>query len=126
MIQGIRSSDTPEGRINSRLRHLPTWNPYSDLGLIVYKATFPIFPEPEIYLPEGTDLRLKLDKAIARAGHGGAACDRHRGLSPPTTFEWQEFSHTIPTRTTTTTTVPRRPHQSGFRRIARASGRRIP
>ena len=60
VIQGIRSSDTPEGRINSRLIHLPTYNPYSDLGLIVYKATFPIFPEPEIYFPAGTDLRLKL------------------------------------------------------------------
>src|SRR5271165_7330583 len=59
-IQGIRSSDTPEGRINSRLRHLPTYNPYSDLGLIVYKATFPIFPEPEIYYPAGTDMRLRL------------------------------------------------------------------
>ena len=64
-IQGIRSSDTPEGTINSRLRHLPTYNPYSDLGLIVYKASFPIFPEPEIYLPAGTDLRLELEKPIA-------------------------------------------------------------
>src|SRR5271166_4082509 len=60
VIQGIRSSDTPEGTINSRLRHLPTYNPYSDLGLIVYKATFPIFPEPEIYYPAGTDMRLRL------------------------------------------------------------------
>src|SRR5271169_4803696 len=60
VIQGIRSSDTPEGRINSHLIHLPTYNLYSDLGLIVYKATFPIFPEPEIYYPAGTDLRLKL------------------------------------------------------------------
>ncbi len=64
VIQGIRSSDTPQGRINSRLIHLPTWNPYSDLGLIVYKATFPIFPEPEIYFPAGTDLRLKLTAPI--------------------------------------------------------------
>jgi LssY-like putative type I secretion system component LssY len=64
IIQGIRSSDTPEGRINSRLIHLPTYNPYSDLGLIVYKATFPIFPEPEIYYPAGTDLRLKLKDSV--------------------------------------------------------------
>jgi LssY C-terminus len=63
-IQGIRSSDTPEGRINSRLRHLPAWNPYSDLGLIVYKAAFPIFPEPEIYYPAGTDLLIKLTHPI--------------------------------------------------------------
>jgi len=65
VIQGITSSDTFQGRINSRLIHLPTWNPYSDLGLIVYKATFPIFPEPEIFYPTGTDLRLKTTAAIA-------------------------------------------------------------
>jgi LssY C-terminus len=64
VIQGVRSSDTPQGRINSRLIHLPTWNPYSDIGLIVYKATFPIFPEPEIYLPAGTDLRVKLTASV--------------------------------------------------------------
>lgn len=104
VIQGIRSSDTPEGRINSRLIHLPTWNPYSDMGLIVYKATFPIFPEPEIYLPKGTDLKLKLDKAIPAVtpvpqppidAEAFAADD----------FEWQEFSRTIPNRTTTTAMV---------------------
>jgi hypothetical protein len=64
VIQGIRSSETPQGRINSRLIHLPTYNPYSDLGLIVYKATFPVFPEPEIYYPAGTDLRLKLTDPV--------------------------------------------------------------
>src|SRR5215472_2785268 len=65
VIHGVMSSDTFQGRINSRLIHLPTWNPYSDLGLIVYKATFPIFPEPEIFYPTGTDLRLKTTAAIA-------------------------------------------------------------
>lgn len=64
-IQGIRSSDSPQGRINSRLRHLPTWNPYSDAGLIAFKATFPIFPEPEIYFPKGTDIRLELTAPVA-------------------------------------------------------------
>ena len=59
VIQGIRSSDTFQGRINSRLIHLPTWNPYSDPVLIAYKVAFPIFPEPEIYYPAGTDLRLR-------------------------------------------------------------------
>ena len=66
-IEGIRSSDTPQGRINSRLKHLPTYNPYSDLGLIVYKAAFPIFPEPEIYYPAGTDLRIKLTQPVHAA-----------------------------------------------------------
>jgi len=58
VIHGIRSSNTFQGSINSRLIHLPTWNPYSDPVLIAYKAVFPIFPEPEIYYPAGTDVRL--------------------------------------------------------------------
>jgi hypothetical protein len=65
VIQGIRSSDTFQGSVNSRLIHLPTWNPYSDPVLIAYKATFPIFPEPEIYYPAGTDIRLKTTKEIS-------------------------------------------------------------
>jgi LssY C-terminus len=102
VIQGIRSSDTPQGRINSRLRHLPTWNPYSDLGLIFYKATFPIFPEPEIYLPTGTDLRLRLAKPIeAPELLAPAPVDTTDYAADD--FEWQELSHAIPNRTTTTT-----------------------
>lgn len=64
VIEGIRSSDTFQGSINSRLIHLPTWNPYSDPFLIAYKATFPIFPEPEIYYPAGTDLHLRTTTEI--------------------------------------------------------------
>jgi hypothetical protein len=100
MIQGIRSSDTPEGRINSRLGHLPTWNPYSDMGLIVYKATFPIFPEPEIYFPGGTDLRLKLEEPVALpAALPQQPIDKAEYAADD--FEWQEFARTIPERTTT-------------------------
>jgi hypothetical protein len=65
VIQGIRSSDTFQGRINSRLIHLPTWNPYSDPVLIAYKVIFPIFPEPEIYYPIGTDIRLRTTTEVS-------------------------------------------------------------
>jgi hypothetical protein len=65
VILGIRSTATVQGTANSRLKHLPTWNPYSDLILITYDTTFPIFPEPEIYYPAGTDVRLQTTKEIA-------------------------------------------------------------
>jgi hypothetical protein len=65
VIEGIRSTNTFQGSINSRLIHLPTWNPYSDPVLIAYKTAFPIFPEPEIYYPAGTDIRLKTTTEIA-------------------------------------------------------------
>jgi len=58
IIQGIRSSNTFQGSISSNLIHLPTWNLYSDPILIAFKAAFPIFPEPEIYYPAGTNLRI--------------------------------------------------------------------
>ena len=65
VIQGIRSSNTFQGRINSRLIHLPTWNPYSDPVLIGFKVLFPIFPEPEIHYAAGTDMRLRTTMEIA-------------------------------------------------------------
>jgi hypothetical protein len=65
VIHGVISSDTFQGRVSSRLKHLPTWNPYNDMGLIAYKAIFPIFPEPEIFYPAGTDMRLKTTAPIS-------------------------------------------------------------
>lgn len=60
VIQGIYATNTPQGRITSGLIHLPTINPYSDVGLMVYRA-LTILPEPEIYLPPGADLRVQLN-----------------------------------------------------------------
>jgi hypothetical protein len=60
VVRGIRATNTPQGRITSRLVHLPTFNPYTDMGLIVYRA-LTVLPEPEIYLPPGTDIRLRLN-----------------------------------------------------------------
>ena len=59
-IRGVLATFTPQGRITSGLIHLPTFNPYSDMGLIAYRL-FTVLPEPEIYLPPGTDLRLQLN-----------------------------------------------------------------
>lgn len=64
VVHGIRSTNTLQGTITSRLKYLPALNPYPDLGLLLFKATFPIFPEPEIYFPAGTDVQLKLDAPL--------------------------------------------------------------
>src|SRR5262249_28855955 len=80
VIRGIRSTNTFQGSINSRLIHLPTWNPYSDPFLIVYKAVFPIFPEPEIYFPAGTDIRLRTTTEISLPV-GAPVSDHDRSLT---------------------------------------------
>ncbi len=103
-IQGIRSSDSPQGRINSRLRHLPTWNPYSDVGLIVFKASFPIFPEPEIYLPAGADLRLKLTSAITSSPDADSG-PVPASLNDADSLELEESAQALPRRSTTPTLV---------------------
>jgi len=59
-IRGILATYTPQGRITDGLGHLPSLNPYSAPSLIVYRL-FTILPEPEIYMPPGTDLRLRLN-----------------------------------------------------------------
>ncbi|HEX8818083.1 MAG TPA: LssY C-terminal domain-containing protein [Terriglobales bacterium] len=60
VIHGIRGTETPQGEISSRLKNLPSWNLYPDPFLMGFKLLFPIFPEPEIYLPAGTDFRVVL------------------------------------------------------------------
>jgi hypothetical protein len=100
VIHGIRSTDTPQGRITSGLIHLPTYDPYGDMVLIVYRS-LSILPEPEIYLPPGTDLRLQLDVPLYVA---------NQPALPPVSFQLDEFERgdieellqKVPERTTTT------------------------
>jgi hypothetical protein len=101
VIQGIRSSDTFQGSINSRLIHLPTWNPYSDPVLIAYKAFFPIFPEPEIFYPAGTDIRLRTTTEISPPPV--VECAVHDSTVPSTSEadQFEQVVHQLPWRTTT-------------------------
>ena len=101
VIRGVLSSDTFQGRVNSRLIHLPTWNPYSDLGLIVYKATFPIFPEPEIYYPSGTDLSLRTKSPITVLASKATIAEESYADS----WEVDAWLSRVPQRTTTVKSV---------------------
>jgi len=65
IIRGIRSTDTPQGRISSRLKYLPSFNLYPDPFLLGYKMLFPVFPEPEISLAPGTDIEVELTGSVA-------------------------------------------------------------
>lgn len=99
VILGIRSTNTPQGRITSGLIHLPTYNPYGDVVLMTYRA-FSILPEPEIYLPPGTDLRLQLTATLDVADQPEL---------PPASFQLDEYERgdieqllqNVPERTTT-------------------------
>jgi len=68
VIRGIRSTETPQGEISSRLKYLPSLHLYPDPVLLGFKLLFPLFPEPEIYLPPGTDLLVGLKDNVDLPG----------------------------------------------------------
>ncbi len=100
VVHGIRSTNTLQGTITSRLKYLPALNPYPDLGLLLFKATFPIFPEPEIYFPAGTDVQLKLESPLVNppAMSVGADSQPIDAMNPS---ELRALVASIPERSTT-------------------------
>jgi hypothetical protein len=64
VIHGIRSSDALQGRVLLRVTHFPVWDPTSYWISAFSNSVFPIAPEPEIYLPPGTDLSLELTEPL--------------------------------------------------------------
>ncbi len=68
VIHGVRGSDTLANRVGMRLIQLPTWDPDGMLVLAARRAVFQYSPEPEIYFPRGTDLRMALAAPLQFAG----------------------------------------------------------
>jgi len=100
IIHGVNATDTPQGRITNRLKHLPTWNPYSDLTMLAYRTAFPTFPEPEIYLPRGSDLKLEIASEVSLPDGMANATENNR----PDEIEKAVLEITapeLPVRTTT-------------------------
>src|SRR5690349_19031284 len=60
VIKGVGGRETPQALMSTRLIHLPFWSLESYWIFLLRRAVFPYSPEPEIYLPSGTDLRLRL------------------------------------------------------------------
>jgi hypothetical protein len=98
VILGIRSTETPQGEISSRLKYLPSLRLYPDPFLLGFKLLFPVFPEPEIYLPPGTDLLVQLknnvelpEKLVAPSPLPGLQNDEQQSVA--------EILGQLPTRT---------------------------
>jgi LssY C-terminus len=100
VIHGIRSFNAPQDRLSSRVGYLATWHPDTMLILPAYHALFPVFPEPELYFPSGTDLLLELSSPLTATGLSTLA-------SPDPEFaagEWDDLENmalSFPERSTT-------------------------
>jgi hypothetical protein len=64
VIHGIRSTNTPQDHLSSRVAYLLMWDPQFYWILPAYRAVFPVLPEPELYFPSGTDLSLMLSAPL--------------------------------------------------------------
>jgi len=64
VIHGIRSTNTPQDHLSSRVAYLLMWSPHLYWVLPAYRAVFPVLPEPELYFPPGTDLSLELSTPL--------------------------------------------------------------
>ena len=60
IISGTLAASAPQLFLNGRLKSLPRWNPLTDHVLLIHRATFPFFPQPEIRLPAGAHLRVRV------------------------------------------------------------------
>jgi hypothetical protein len=60
VIRGADGQATPQQIISTRLLHLPFWNTEDYWIFLLRRGAFPFSPEPETFLPAGTDLRLRL------------------------------------------------------------------
>ena len=78
VIHGIRSTNTPQDHLSSRVAYLLMWDPQFYWILPAYRAVFPVLPEPELYFPSGTDLSLKLSTPLLVARSDRPAPEQFR------------------------------------------------
>ena len=60
VIKGVGGRATPQQVLSMRLLHLPFWNTEAYWIFLLRRGAFPFSPEPEIFLPSGTDVRVRL------------------------------------------------------------------
>lgn len=100
VIHGIRSFNSPQDHLSARVGYLATWHPDTMLILPAYHAMFPVFPEPELYFPAGTDLLLELGTPLP-AANPSALASPDPEFAPGERDDLDNMALSFPGRTTT-------------------------
>ena len=115
VIEGSTSKNTPQRLMSTRLLHLPEWNPESYWIFMVRRSVFPYSPEPETFLPAGTDLRLKLKAPLQLpAGFQSAAQEQDADVEGTIDKELRAELLDLPNRSVTGSFEPSDPVNLGF------------
>jgi hypothetical protein len=100
VIQGVRATNAPQDHLSSMVPYLAMWHPGTYWILPVYRAAFPVFPEPEIYFPAGTDLLLGLVSPMPLPP-GERLVPRNQEFDPSVLGELDREVVGLPARTST-------------------------
>ena len=100
VIRGNRSTKTLHGYVGNSLNYLMMWHPASFWVVPAARATFSIFPEPELYYPAGTDLLLQLSIPMTLTA-GANLAPQQWEFNSPETSSLDEQVLSLPERTST-------------------------
>jgi hypothetical protein len=100
LIKGIRGTNTPQDHLSGMIPYLAMWHPGTYWILPVYKAAFPVFPEPEIFFPAGTDLLLGLVRSLPLTNVEGRTSE-NREFDALTKDDLEKKVLSLPVRTST-------------------------
>ena len=101
VIHGIRGTNTPQDRLSRRLEYLAMLYPDDSLWILpAYRALVPVFPEPEIYFPRGTDLILELTTPLEVTG-GITVAPPNQEFDGLDAYSLEEMMMSVPERTST-------------------------
>ena len=100
VIHGVRSFNSPQDHLSSRVGYLVTWHPDTMFILPAYHAMLPVLPEPELYFPSGTDLLLELSTPLPAASFSTVAAP-DPGFAPSERADLDNMALSFPERTTT-------------------------
>ncbi len=115
VIEGATAKDTPQRLMSTRLLHLPEWNPESYWIFMVRRSVFPFSPEPETFLPAGTDLRLELKAPLQLPNDFQSAAEEQDSDSEGTMdADLQAKLLDLPSRSLTGSFKPSDPVNLGF------------
>ena len=115
VIEGATAKDTPQRLMSTRLLHLPQWNPETYWIFMVRRSVFPYSPEPETFLPAGTDLRLKLKAPLQLpAGFQSAPQEQDSDDEGAIDEEVRAKLLNLPSRSLTGSSTPSDPVNLGF------------
>jgi hypothetical protein len=98
LVQGIRSTGSISYRVSGYIRTAVLWDVHAEMAEWAVKSLLVQLPEPEIYYPAGTELKVKLTRKLTFAAPSQTPADSTQ-LSEDDLADLGNLALSMPTRT---------------------------